>query len=732
MANRFLVFEGEVMRIAAAAAAVLAAAVVAACGMSSTTSTQHPNRAQPAIAATSVRVVRSPSPSLDERVATSHLTTTATGTDWETSVAFQSSMSPTVISCPTSTVCFAGGATNSAAQILRTTNAGRTWVRTAPLPLSTGIGGIACPSTTRCYAVASDGIVQTSNAGQSWSTQPAPAGSQALDAVACPTTNQCLIAGDISPTPSTLTNSAIVLSTVDSGSTWVSHYPQATGNFPASSLTAISCPTALRCFTSTGTGGLFTTSDGGTTWSAVDTPEYIWGSELSCPSARLCYAGGQGGLFRWSRGSWTTVSVRHRLIPGGATTNNSIQGVACPSVRVCFATLNGLAAVSNDGVPSGEVVATTNAGRTWNDVAYTPESGYPVGIACPSASSCFATVPNSFVPGNATGFVLATRTGGRTWHGQAIPAGIGAIRAIACPSTSTCVATVVGGVLVTTDSGATWTSHPIPPGTPPIWSIACPSITSCFALTITDQGNSIIATTDTGLRWTTESLPHNAGPARSISCPSITVCFSGDLITVNAGKTWQVLPPTPEFDRIGAASCPSITTCFALTDEGMIGMTTDSGGLWTSQPTPAGTKPLVSIACATTTACVSIGSGNCSVEGGLPCSSDYAPLGAATTTNGGSTWTADPVPSAINLTSVSCATVTNCSAVGYDGLPLDGTQYTGAGAALSSVDGGTSWQVQSIPPLAGGLLGVSCPSPTTCYAVGSGTGTVGGIILKFG
>lgn len=71
---------------------------------------------------------------------------------------------------------------------------------------------------------------------------------------------------------------------------------------------------------------------------------------------------------------------------------------------------------------------------------------------------------------------------------------------------------------------------------------------------------------------------------------------------------------------------------------------------------------------------------------------------------------AQVVPGTADLESVSCATSTQCYAVGLDALNSDD-------AVLVSITFGHVAKVTSLPAFIG-LYGISCPSATTCYAVG--------------
>ena len=88
-------------------------------------------------------------------------------------------------------------------------------------------------------------------------------------------------------------------------------------------------------------------------------------------------------------------------------------------------------------------------------------------------------------------------------------------------------------------------------------------------------------------------------------------------------------------------------------------------------------------------------------------------------TSDGTTWTTQTAPSTVtNVDGVSCPSVTDCFAVGT---------ASGAGAILSTTDG-TTWATEVVPTGVTSLTGVACASATQCLAVGSASGT--GVILS--
>jgi hypothetical protein len=167
------------------------------------------------------------------------------------------------VSCPSTTLCFAGGSQNDAAeqpQVLLLSWAGGKWnpvhvalpAGAAPEP-DAQITGLACPAVTHCIAVGSyqntsghtQGLLIT-RSGTHWTTAKAPLAWSAasnpvasLNAVSCPTTSRCTAVGTYSDTG----GQQLGLVLTWSGKTWKA-VPAPLGS---ADLRAISCPTLTRC-----------------------------------------------------------------------------------------------------------------------------------------------------------------------------------------------------------------------------------------------------------------------------------------------------------------------------------------------------------------------------------------------------------------------------------------------------------------------------------------------------
>lgn len=216
----------------------------------------------------------------------------------------------------------------------------------------------------------------------------------------------------------------------------------------------------------------------------------------------------------------------------------------------------------------------------------------------------------------------------------------------------------------------------------------------------------------------TDWWPQNsswAGGLGSISCPSTTHCVAvaGDgtgRITHDGGATaWQPIYP-PGGGGLRSVSCPTATDCWAVgyaanlgssdggwTYQSVIDVSHDGGASWAQQSVPIDAD-LSSISCPTRSDCWAVAS--------------YPSSVVLATTNGGTTWQVEyskgNVPagdySGPSPMAISCPTSTTCVAVGA--------------ALLTTSDGGVTWTQRSIRDLATyiALYSVSCATSVDCWA----------------
>jgi hypothetical protein len=325
------------------------------------------------------------------------MATTDGGATWNGDVIPAGVNAAYAIACPATSDCYAvGNADQLDGTILATTDGGATWTsQTAPSGV-TELFGVACSSPSDCTAVGSDShsssgvLITTTDAGSTWTSEPVPSSVAVLSAVACPTTTGCIAVGSGSGG-----DNGVILTT-EGGVTWISgdsSYAVTPGG--------IACASALNCQVVVGPDNLVT-SDGGGTWMAGGLDGLLANvSGISCPSVEDCYAvgfGNGGGDLAISAttdggATWTSQSV-----PAGAqivpTPAFADAGIDCPTTLLCYAAAGQLISSSPDvpeGALPGDILVTTDGGGTWSSEPLPLSAGGLTGIACPSASACFAS-----------------------------------------------------------------------------------------------------------------------------------------------------------------------------------------------------------------------------------------------------------------------------------------------------------------------------------------------------
>ena len=183
-------------------------------------------------------------------------------------------------------------------------------------------------------------------------------------------------------------------------------------------------------------------------------------------------------------------------------------------------------------------------------------------------------------------------------------------------------------------------------------------------------------------------------------------------------QTWTVQKSyPPRIDSVADVSCPTRSDCWAVgttaSGAGAIVASTDGGGTWTSDVFTSDLHYLRAVSCPTTSNCWAAGY-NTGERLGIP----TFKAGVVVTTDGGKTWTRQPLPNGTSILSgLSCPTATKCWAVGDSGPLADDDP------AVVTTDGGGTWTTESVPTAVFVLWDVSCPTSQLCVA-GDVTGSV--------
>jgi len=337
---------------------------------------------------------------------------------------------------------------------------------------------------------------------------------------------------------------------------------------------------------------------------------------VACRSSTECFGGGMfytagtptltsdGALLRWNGKAWTASDApRPADVLSGSEAAASVDAMACPGAKACFAggsyrSTSGNKAMVLTWRGGGHFRAT--AAPLPSDASADP-FGDILGIACASASSCFAvgSYDNSTVQ---AGMLL--RLSGGKWTAAAAPvppgsAVNGSVDAISCPSLTFCEAGgwqdnsggISQAVLLQWSAGK-WSvvKSPLPSGAAAshqasISGISCPSASRCIAVGsyLDAKGNTqAMLLTRSGGKWTAAKAPLPAGAASNpwtdiaaVSCPAVARCTAAGGYTNSAselvglllfwsGKAWRAVPAPAAAHQLTAISCPSLTRCVAL------------------------------------------------------------------------------------------------------------------------------------------------------------------------
>jgi len=524
-------------------------------------------------------------------------------------------------------------------------------------------------------------------------------------------------------------------------------------------------------------GTSWTQSSVGTSAGSPDSGPFV---AVSCPTASFCAAVGtaSAGVYAlWNGAAWATPQSLPTMPPSNSA--DTVESLSCASSAFCmagfyngdYATYNGSTwTLYTYGLPflSTEwTVPGSGSSATWID-------GPVASVSCPTTSFCAASSPISTASYGNSHYILLTATwNGTSWSpgsnpGQSVPVD----PQISCGSADSCV--VVQGSNGFSDqpavvyNGSTWTVQSQPDDTANVMdAVSCPAATSCVG--VDSAGNAV---SYNGTSWGTPVPVFSGTAANVISCPTTTFCAAGaadGAVSVLSSAGWSTpaviattpVPGTPR--SLQSISCPTTTFCAAVDDEGYV--VTMNGTSW-SAPVSVDSGYFTSVSCPTTTFCVAVDNdgytytyngtswsapvslGGFSYTNAVSCATDAvctAVMNDVAYQWDGSAWT--DVGDVGPINSLSCTSATFCMGVGVDGFSawfdptgtagaIVGTQnssvdYSSVSCASSSmcvaVDSGNgeavTWNgtalstptvIDSSQPY---LVGVSCPTATTCVAV---------------
>jgi hypothetical protein len=543
-------------------------------------------------------------------------------------------------------------------------------------------------------------------------------------------------------------------------------------------LRSVSCASPAACtavgsYASSSSSGTVAERWNGATWAVQITPPASPLYGVSC-AATACTAVGlspyRNGGYRVSVAmGWDGTRWAAQAVPNPAhNAGTELSGVSCPSPAACFAVGDYYSTLGNRGY--------VTLAERWNGTRWAllpaPSPGaadFLTGVSCTTAAACMAVGT-----GGVGGGPLAERWDGARWAIVPAPApppvpvpGSGTLAGVSCTSAANC--TAVGSEFTTATTsraplaehwdGSRWSLQQI---LNPVFhgqgselaAVSCTSRGACTA--VGERGSLPFATLAErwdGRRWAVQSTVNPPGddkPLMGVACTPAASCTAvgyhilsrGPLLTLAEhwnGARWArqhtPSPPNPpgagsgQLDGIGCSSADACTTA-GLAVTGPPAIERWNGTKWVMQRSPPVPNPgpgeLASVSCPAAAVCFAAGN----TGGSDP--PNFDALALAERWNG-KTWAIQRLPEppgtlSSYLNSISCSSPVTCTAVGRSVLgPHPGT------LTLAERWNGKTWAIQHTPnPPRGNLPGagsnlnaVSCPSATTCVAVGrSDSGTL--------
>jgi hypothetical protein len=421
-----------------------------------------------------------------------------------------------------------------------------------------------------------------------------------------------------------------------------------------------------------------------------------------------------------SRWEFWTATIRPEAAPAGTTSQSRLRDVVTPVLVIAGLTVAALApslgAQHRLRSPS-ETLASTAPGLG--------DTSALRSVVCNSPTSCVAV--GSFSP-HGSGDIERGLV--ETWNGTAwsfapspSPAGDTQLESIACPSRTSCVAVGHSGpagnpsaarAFAEVWDGSSWTVVPVPsPGIPSgFQAIDCTSALSCIAVgsssSATNGYASALAESWDGTRWSIAVTPH--APKSYVSLLHSIVCLGPSICTAVGSYSNNFDSDNPDARTL---------------------VESWNGSTWSIVPSPnpgnGYHSVLLSITCASRTACVAVG--DYSARGDFYKADEQSLMEVW----GGTVWSVVAAASQGTagqslLNSIACASPLTCIAVGSISTGADQDAKS-----LAESWNGTSWTERPNPAVSGAFDSVACPTLTLCMAVGdqnTATSTSGQLVVE--
>ena len=578
------------------------------------------------------------------------------------------------------------------------------WCYATPLPQANPLGGLVYRSGTFTAVGRGGTTLRTSDTGNTWQTSFEPGRANWTD-VANPAPGLLVAAGWFSVFSTQ--NSGIFTST-DGGVTWTRRLD---AGFPGTiAVSKLAFADAL-VGVAAGSLGIWRTDDGGQTWSSVS----------NAPSTAGVVSGFGGGV-AWADATTVLIYGGQGTILRSTDAGLNWTDVSNPAITSTYYDM----AFNSAGVgiavgPSGQVARSSGGGDNWQEVI-TPMSDAGTAVA-------FADDLTVVVMGNLSQ-TMRSIDAGQTWNVGFIGGGSNEYRLrFTTPMTGLAVG-AFGQIARTVDGGESWSVIGGGILDKRVTGMAVsPSGSVVLAGAIANAGL-LLRSITSGATWVSTGTRYTA-PSFASDQVAIAINPDGRIVrSTDAGQTWTVVYE----NLLGPQTLTNTTMITAsiglvVGDNGRILRTTDGGMNW--NVTPSGIAGVIrAVRCLTSTLCLAGGG-----YSGLLRSTDAGaswsllnPAGMAgvnsiarvsdtiaivadgagwqRTTDGGQTWTrvytavlGSQLGASFNGTGIGIA-------VGYDGI-------------LRSTDFGLSWVRQNLP-ISFDLYSATWLNATTVLAGGEG------------
>ncbi|HEY0277514.1 MAG TPA: hypothetical protein VGC32_04525 [Solirubrobacterales bacterium] len=347
----------------------------------------------------------------------------------------------------------------------------------------------------------------------------------------------------------------------------------------------------LFCLAGLGTMAAAPAAADWTTTQLPGPPGELFLLNVSCPTTNFCSASGTQNLIATSTdptggaAAWNTIYAgegRQESTEIPVISNRQVQGISCPSARLCVAVTN-LGQIYSSIDPTGPASA-------WNvaELKPTGRNIHLYGVSCPTESFCVAVSGRRVNTGKV--FTTTDPTGGAdAWHEADLGESFD-LRAVSCASPTLCVAVAAAGEIVASRNPAggagAWSAVGSPGGRGVMQSIDC-VVGVC--LTGNGGGDLFAAAEPLDLGSWGEASGGGSVQVTGSACASATACLAvddnGDVIVstdpTGSRPGWtstNVRPYTPAAETQGSenanglfgAACPGLELCILVGSRGAI------------------------------------------------------------------------------------------------------------------------------------------------------------------